>query len=83
MRMSYRTSNCVFWQITAEQVCFWDMPNNKALVLAHERKAYPPRLILEVSGRNATQDDVLRVEFDGTKDKLSQEIRLTLPTQGR
>ena len=62
---------------------FWDhFKSNREFVLACHEKLYPPRFILEVSGRNATKDDIFEVEFEGATEELSQEIHLTLPIQG-
>ena len=39
-------------------------------------KMNSPRFILEVSGKNATEDTILEVEFVGASQSMSTEIKL-------
>ena len=72
---------CFNIQINARQLCFWDEPKTcRELVLAHERKSYPPRFTLQVLlSRNSAKLVIVKVDFKGTKEDLSQEILLNLP----
>ena len=66
-------------QVYANEVDFWDMPSCNELKLRCERKLYPPRFTLKVSGNRAIRNSMVRVEFLGTCEDLSTEIPLILP----
>ena len=73
------TSNTNFYQIDTTEVCFWDaFQSVRSLVLACEEHMYPPRFIIEVSGKGATRSSNLKLKFEGSIKVLQTEIPLEI-----
>lgn len=71
--------NKLSYQIGTKEVCFWDafkLPSS--LVLACDENMYPPRFIIEVSGKDATRSSNLKLKFEGSIKVLQTEIPLEL-----
>ena len=65
------------YQIETKEVCFWDaFKSVRSLVLACDESMYPPRFIIEVSGKNATRSSNLKLSFGGSIKVLQIEIPL-------
>ena len=65
------------YQIGTKEVCFWGaFKSPSSLVLACDESMYPPRFIIEVSGKNATRNSNLRLDFGGSIKVLQTEIPL-------
>ena len=71
-------------QISAKEVCFWEQfgDNPGELALACEQGAYPPRIVLEVDGRDATRNAVAELNFKGANEDLKTQIYLQSPPSG-
>lgn len=69
-------SHLIFCQmIEAHEVDFWDR-DAEQLELMEERRMYPPRFTVCVTGSSATGPSSLQVKFAGSQQKLNTEIML-------
>ena len=74
-------------QIYKKEVCFWDYPSCAALAAMCDNKEYPPRFVLEVDGRRATESTIAKVTFSGAMERFKRtepfsDVKLACYPQG-
>lgn len=72
----------ILQSISIEKVRFHEK-SMRELALDMRTNIYPPSVMLEASGREATCDAVLSVKISGTDEELESEILLKKPDPGK
>ena len=65
-------------QIRITDIEFWNRDAND-MKRRHERKMYPPRVVMTISIRNPELTHTLPIKFEGCADNSQLDIDLTIP----